>query len=225
MGSLWPFSVLSVVKLHELRFLISPPLHNGRPERWSFVNAESLLTASHLMSLSSSPHISQPLSVWPFSMLLYWQVWTHPSLLVFTPCSQSLSVAQWQPRTKKTLLSCSLSTFSSLLFLLFCSIFVSVKLGLVKAQATYFWDKQSHSESLQVSRDSCQVCGFFSFSFLLVREKGCKLVSWGILLCWLQETDALQEFWKQIRLTLFSGPWMLFSPTCREQSNLPTFLI
>lgn len=28
MGSLWPFLALSVAKLHELRFLISPPLHN-----------------------------------------------------------------------------------------------------------------------------------------------------------------------------------------------------
>lgn len=46
------------------------------------------------------PHISQPLSVWPFSMLLYWWVWTHPRSLCSLPV-HSLSVAQWQPRTKK----------------------------------------------------------------------------------------------------------------------------
>lgn len=117
------------------------------------------------------PHISQPLSVWPFSMLLYWQVWTHPRSLCSLPV-HSLSVSLNDSQEQKNpLLSCSLFTFSSLLFLPFCSIFVSVKLGLVKAQATYFWDKQSHSESLQVSRDSCQVCGFFSFLFLLGEGK------------------------------------------------------
>lgn len=31
-------------------------------------------------------------------------------------------------------------------------------------------------------------------------------------LCWLQETDALQEFWKQTRLALFSRPWLLLLP-------------
>lgn len=147
---------------------------------------------------------------------------------ILTPCVHSLfsiSLSLNDSHKHKQHYFLVLSMFSSLLFLLFCSIFVSVKLGLVKAQATYFWDKQSHSESLQVSRDSCQVCGIFSFPFLWVRKKGCKLASWGMLLCWLQETDALQEFWKQIRLTLFFGPWLLFSPTSRQQSNPPAFLL
>lgn len=111
------------------------------------------------------PHISQPLSVWPFhSFIGKFEHILAPcvhSLFTVSPC-RSLTA-----KNKKKHYSCSLSTFSSLfLFLLFCSIFVSVKLGLVKAQATYFWDKQGHSESLRVSGDSSQVCGFFRFPFL-----------------------------------------------------------
>ena len=56
--------------------------------------------------------------------------------------------------------------------------------------------------------------GLFTFSpFFFWREKkGCKLTRRGACLCWLQETGALQEFWKQTRLTLFSRPWPLFPP-------------
>lgn len=97
------------------------------------------------------------------------------------------------------------------------------------------WDWSRHKQPIsEISRATVSPCRsqeipakFAAFSAspsFWVRQKGCKLTSWGILLCWLQETDALQEFWKQIRLTLFSGPWLLFSPTSREQSNPPAFL-
>lgn len=148
-------------------------------------------------------------------MLLYWKVWTHPLSLCSLPV-HSLPVAQWQLRTKNTTLLFSLYIFFPFRFFPFAPILFLVKLGLVKAQSTYFWNKQRHSESLQVSRESCQVWGFSVFPFFcfffLAREKGCKLTCRGVRLCWLQETDALQEFWKQTRLTLFSRLWLLFSP-------------
>lgn len=106
--------------------------------------------------------VSQALSVWPFSVLLYWKVWTHPLLLCSFPV-HSLPVAQWQLRTKNTALLFSLYIFFPLVSPppFFHSFLV--KLGLVKAQSTYFCNKQRHSESLQVSRESCQVWGFSVF--------------------------------------------------------------
>lgn len=86
------------------------------------------------------------------------------SLLVFTPCSQS-------PRrsmTAKNKKHYSLVLFVHFLpfsFFRFSPILFLVKLGLVKAQSTYFWNKQRHSESLQVSGESCQVWGFSVFPF------------------------------------------------------------
>lgn len=66
------------------------------------------------------PRISQPLSVWPFSMLLYWYVWTHPRSL-------SLNDSQEQ----KTLLSCPLfsSLFISTLLFHFCFIQTGIGQG------------------------------------------------------------------------------------------------
>lgn len=101
-------------------------------------------------------------------------------------------------------------------------------------QSKWDWSrhKQPISETSRATVSPCRSQGipakFAAFSAspsFWVREKGCKLVSWGILLCWLQETDALQEFWKQIRLTLFSGPWLLFSLTSREQSYARIFIL
>lgn len=97
-------------------------------------------------------------------------------------------------------------------FPFFPPILFSVKLGMVKAQSTYFGNKQRHSESLQVSRESCQVWGFSVFPFFLPGRKDVSLLAEEYAFVGLQETDALQEFWKQTRLTLFSRPWLLFSP-------------
>lgn len=127
--------------------------------------------------------------------------------------TSSLPVAQWQPRTKNTTFLSSFYVFSPFCFPPSVP-FVLFKLGLVKAQATYFWDKQCHSESCRSQGIPAKFAAFSASPSFWVKKKGCKLTSWGVLLCWLPETDALQEFWKQIRFTLFSGPWLLFSPMC-----------
>lgn len=207
-------------KLHELRFLISLPrtMRLWSLKRWSFVNAGSLPTTWHLMRLSSSLASASHSACGLFQCSFIGKFEHILSHCVHSPFS--LPVAQWQLRTKNTTLLFSLYvsfrfSFSSILFL--------VKLGLVKAQSTYFCNKQRHSESLQVSRESCQVWGFsvFLFFFFPAREKGCKLTCRGVRLCWLQETDALQEFWKQTRLTLFSRPWLLFSPLFWRYKQVP----
>lgn len=143
------------------------------------------------------------------------------SLTVFIPCSQS-PCRSMTAKNKKHYSLVLFVHFLSFHFSFFCPILFLVKLGLVKAQSTYFCNKQRHSESLQVSRESCQVWGFSVFLFFFFsREKGCKLTCRGVRLCWLQETDALQEFWKQTRLTLFSRPWLLFSPLFARYKQVP----
>lgn len=150
------------------------------------------------------PRISQPLSVWPFSTLLYWYVWTHPRSL-------SLNDSQEQ----KTLLSCP----PFYVFFPFC--FSPSVPFLFYSNWDWSRHKQPISETSSTTVSPCRSQGipakFAAFSAspsFWVRKKGCKLTSWGVLLCWLPETDTLQEFWKQIRLTLLSGPWLLFSPMC-----------
>lgn len=160
--------------------------------------------------------ISQALSVWPFSMLLYWKVWTHPLLLCSFPV-HSLPVAQWQLRTKNTTLLFSLYIFFPFGFPFFPHSFFKSN-----------WDWSKHNQPISAtsrgtvnpyrSQGSPAKFGAFQFSFfylfffsIFAKEKGSKLACRGVRLCWLQKTDALQEFWKQTRLTLFSRPWLLFS--------------
>lgn len=137
---------------------------------------------------------------------------------ILAPCVHSLfslSVAQWQPRTKKTLLSCSLFKFSSFSFLLFLLHFCFSQTGIGQGTSNLFLRQAEPQWDLAGLKGFLPSLWLFSVSpSFWASEKGCKLVSWGVLLCWLQETDALQEFWKQIRLTLFSGPWLLFPPMC-----------
>lgn len=152
-------------KLPELQFLISLPctMRLRSLERWSFVNAGSLLTTLHLMRLSSSLASASHSACGLFQCSFIGK-FEH----ILSACVRSLfslPVAQWQLRTKNTTLLFSLYnffsfSFSSFFFLPFSPILLLVKLGLVKAQSTYFGNKQRHSESLQVSRESCQVWGF-----------------------------------------------------------------
>lgn len=62
---------------------------------------------------------------------------------------------------------------------------------------------------------------FFPPSFHLQGRKDVSSLAEECPFCWLQETDALQESWKEPRLTLFSRPWLLFSPLFRRYRNVP----
>lgn len=157
MGSLQSFQGFSAAKLHELQILISLALHN-----------ETVVTSREVLWMQK---VTQQLCIW-------WGCWgpSHqpatrrvaffnaPLLVSLNTSSLLVCLTLKDSQEQNTLLFCPLSRFSSLLLLIFCSISVLVKLGLVKAQATYFWDKQ-------ISRDSCQVCGFFSIPFLLGKEE------------------------------------------------------
>lgn len=124
----------------------------------------------------------------------------------------SLPDAQWQLRTKNTTLLLSLYFFFPFVFAFFRLILFLVKLGLVKAQWTYFYDKQRHSESVQVLPSLGLFYTPYPFFFFWFCKRKRVFACRGLRLCWLQETDTLQEFWKQTRSTLFSRLWLLFSP-------------
>lgn len=138
------------------------------------------------------------------------------SLLVFTPCSQS-------PRrsmTAKNKKHYSLVLFVHFLpfsFFSFCSHSLFSQTGIGQSTINLFLKQAEAQWILAGLKGVLPSLGLFSFPFFLfffflAREKGCKLTCRGVRLCWLQETDALQEFWKQTRLTLFSRLWLLFSP-------------
>lgn len=123
MGSLWPFPAFSIVGVKETAWIAIfnyPSLHNEAVVAWEVKFCECRKSPNNVAfdEAVKLSRVSQALSVWPFSMLLYWKVWTHPLSLCSFPV-HSLPVAQWQLRTKKTLLSCSLCTFSILSFFLF----------------------------------------------------------------------------------------------------------
>lgn len=213
MGSLWPFSALSAAKLHELRFLISLPLHN-----------EAVVAPREVLWMQK---VSEQRCIWwgcqgPSHQPATQRVALFNAPLLVCLNTSSLPVAQWQPRTKNT-------TFLSSFYVFFP--FCSPPLLFHLFYSNWDWSrhKQPISETSSATVSPCRSQGipakFAAFSAspsFWVRKKGCKLTSWGVLLCWLPETDALQEFWKQIRLTLFSGPWLLFSPMCEryEQETL-----
>lgn len=128
---------------------------------------------------------------------------------ILSPCHSMIA------KNKKHYFLVLFLCFLPFLFPPFCSISVFY--------SSWDWSrhKQPISETSSATVSPCRSQGipakFAAFSAspsFWVRKKGCKLTSRGVLLCWLPETDALQEFWKQIRLTLFSGPWLLFSPMC-----------
>ena len=76
-------------------------------ERWSFCECRKSpnnVACDEAVKLS---RVSQALSVWPFSMILYWEVCTHPLSLCSLPV-HSRPVAQRQQRTKNTTLLFSL---------------------------------------------------------------------------------------------------------------------
>lgn len=104
-------------KLHELRFLIglTCTMRVQPLARWSVVNAKSLPTTLHLMrlsdSLASASHSACGLY---FSVLLYCKVWTHPLSLCSHPIHCPSLRSMTAENKKKTLLSCSLCTFSSI---------------------------------------------------------------------------------------------------------------
>lgn len=91
------------------------------------------------------------------------------SVTVFIPCSQS-PCRSMTAKNKKHYSLVLFVHFLSFSFPLFFILFL-VKQGLVKAQSTYFCNKQRHRESLQVSRESCQVWGFSVFPFFLQGRK------------------------------------------------------
>lgn len=171
-------------KPHELGFLISLPC-TMRPwslERWSLWMQEVSQQRCIWWGCQAPSHQPGTQRVAFFNAPLLESLNTS-SLTVFIPCSVYPSLND--SYEQKTLLSCSLCIFSfPFVFPFFSPILLSVKLGMVKAQSTYFGNKQRHSESLQVSRESCQVWGFSVFPFFFAREKGCKLACRGVCLCW-----------------------------------------
>lgn len=133
---------------------------------------------------------------------------------ILSPCVYSLfspPIKQWQLRTK-TQLSCSLCTFLPLAFLLFSPILLFSQTGIGQGTINLILKQAEAQWIFPGLKGVLPSLGLFSFFSAM--EKGCKLACRGVRLCWLQETDALQEFWKQTRLTLFSRPWLLFSLLC-----------
>lgn len=183
------------------------------------MNAGSLPTTLHLMRLSSSLASSRHSACGLFQCSFigkFEHILSHCVHSLFTVYpSLNDSYAQ------KTLLSCSLCIFSfPFVFPFFLPLFF---------QSNWEWSKHNQPISA-TSRGTVNPCrsqgspakfGAFQFSLFFAREKGCKLACRGVCLCWLQETDALQEFWKQTRLTLFSWPWLLFSPLFRRYKQNP----
>lgn len=206
-GSLRPFSAFCQRErpFFESKFLIAPlPRCTTRPwalKRWCFVNTGSPPTTSHLTRLSSSV-ASANHSACGLCRGVFMAKFAH----ILANCVASPVRA---PHRWKTLLSCSLCSFA----------FVS------SPPFSFYspnWERSKYEqpisakcrrrESLRVSGESCQVWGFSLLIFSLGKEKGCKLTRRGARLCWLQETGALQEFWKPTSLSLFSRLWQLFSP-------------
>lgn len=106
MGSLWPFPALGAAKLHELRFLISLPLHN-----------EAVVAPREVLWMQK---VSEQRCIWWGCQGPSHQPATQRAALFNAPflvClnTSSLPVAQWKPRTKNT-------TFY--VFFFFCSPFL-----------------------------------------------------------------------------------------------------
>lgn len=122
------------------------------------MNAGSLPTTSHLMRLSSSLASARHSACGLFQCSFIAKFEHILSRCVQSLLSLPLAVTA---KNKNTTLLFSLYIFFRFFFplLFFASLFL-VKLRLVKAQSTHFCNKQRHSESLQVSRESCQVWGF-----------------------------------------------------------------
>lgn len=161
--------------------------------------------------------VSQALSMWLFSVLFYWKVWTHPLSLCSFPVQSPLCSMTAKNKKHYSLVLFVLFSPFCFCFFFFLNLFL-VKLGLVKAQSTYFYNKQRNSKSVQVLPS---LGLFYTPSFFWM------FACWGVRLCWLLETDMLQEFWKQTSLTLFSRLWLLFSPlffSLKTQAS-PTFLL
>lgn len=106
--------------------------------------------------------------------------------------------------TTKTLLPCSLYTFP----FFWGSFFFSFSL-LVKAQSTYFRNKQrGASECSQVSRDSCQMW-VLSVSLREGERMYARLPRSALLLV---AGDCRTAGVLESNQSLFSGPWLPFSP-------------
>lgn len=94
MRSLWPLPALNVAKLHELRFLISLPLHNEAVVApWGEVLWMPKVSQQRRIWWGCQAPSHQPATqrVALFNAPLLVSLNTS-SLLVFTPCSQSLSL-------------------------------------------------------------------------------------------------------------------------------------
>lgn len=152
------------VDLRELRLLISPPctMRLRSLERWCFVNAGSRIWwgCQALSRQSATQRVAF------LQRSFYWGIWAHPrslrSLPVFAPCVHSLFTVSASLNDSSEQKHYPLVLFVHFLSPFFLSLFpilFLVKLGLVKAQSTYFWNKRSW----QVSRESCQHWSFSVF--------------------------------------------------------------
>lgn len=200
MGSLQSFPGFSAAKLHELQFLISLPLHNEtgvtpREVLWMQKVTRQLCiwwgcwVPSHQPATRHVALLNAPLFV---SL-------NTSSLLVFTPCHSKTA------KNKTHYLSSFyvFFPFASHFLFLFCF----SQTGIGQSTSNLFLRQAEPQWVLAGLKGFLPSLWLFQHPLPFGQgRKGVGSRAEAYSFCWLLETDALQDFWKQISLTLFSRP-------------------